>query len=177
MDISPCTAFERDKGNAEKNGVRHQVTQAECEQIFFHLPVVIAEDAGHSQTESRFYALGQTDQGRRLFAVFTVRKDWIRVISAREMNRNEQEVYKSREATHPTIWERRRGTGILVRPRHHGRHRLEAGQACPLSPPEAFRKVDLDPSNRIDARQPAPPGQRARRSLSIAHENLPLRTD
>jgi len=103
MDISQYTGFEWDKGNAEKNWVRHQVSQAECEQIFFHLPVVVAEDAGHSQAENRFHALGQTDQGRRLFVVFTIRKDQIRVISARDMNRNEQEVYNGYEGSHPAI--------------------------------------------------------------------------
>ncbi len=97
MDISQHTEFEWDHGNAEKNWTKHRVSQTECEQIFFHQPVVVSDDAGHSQTETRFHALGQTDQGRRLFLTFTVRRDLIRVISAREMNRNEQEVYKSHE--------------------------------------------------------------------------------
>jgi uncharacterized DUF497 family protein len=103
MDISQCTEFEWDKGNAEKNWIKHRVTQQECEQIFFMQPLVVAEDVGHSQSEVRFYALGQTDQARGLFVVFTVRKGRIRVISARDMNRNEQEVYGSHETRHPKV--------------------------------------------------------------------------
>ncbi len=101
IDIAKCTEFEWDEGNAEKNWVKHRVTWYECEQIFFHQPLVVAEDVGHSQVEVRFYALGKTDQERRLFVVFTLRKDRIRVISARGMNRKEQEAYKSHDEQHP----------------------------------------------------------------------------
>ena len=55
----------------------------ECEQVFFNRPVVVAEDAEHSRQEERLFALGQTDAGRLLFVVFTIRRDLIRVISAR----------------------------------------------------------------------------------------------
>jgi uncharacterized DUF497 family protein len=41
-----------------------------------------------------FIALGQTDAGRSLFVVFTIRDTLIRVISARDMNRKEREVYR-----------------------------------------------------------------------------------
>jgi uncharacterized DUF497 family protein len=48
----------------------------------------------HSESELRFLALGQTDTGRRLFIVFTARNDFIRVISARDMSREEQKIYE-----------------------------------------------------------------------------------
>ena len=60
------TEFEWDAGNTEKNWLRHQVSQAECEQVFFNRPFVITEDDLHSHNEARFYALGQTDAGRLL---------------------------------------------------------------------------------------------------------------
>jgi len=41
----------------------------------------------------RFYALGQTDMKRFLFIAFTVRNNLIRVISARDMSREERRVY------------------------------------------------------------------------------------
>ena len=66
--------FEWDDGNADKNWLRHRVSQAECEQIFFNQPLVIAEDDLHSQDEPRHYALGQTDAGRLLFLVYTLRR-------------------------------------------------------------------------------------------------------
>ncbi len=55
----------------------------------------MGEEEKHSGQESRFYALGQTDAGRRLFIVFTVRGTLIRVISAREMNRREKREYEA----------------------------------------------------------------------------------
>ena len=39
----------------------------ECEQAFFNLPLVVAEDLVLSAIETRYYVLGQTDAGRRLF--------------------------------------------------------------------------------------------------------------
>jgi uncharacterized DUF497 family protein len=50
---------------------------------------VVSSDVRHSKSEKRYYALGQTATGRRLFVVFTVRRKLIRVISVRDMNRNE----------------------------------------------------------------------------------------
>lgn len=58
-----------------------------CEQLFFNLPFIAGSDEKHSKTENRFYALGQTDSDRLLFLIFTVRKEKLRVISARDMNR------------------------------------------------------------------------------------------
>lgn len=45
----------------------------------------------------RLYALGQTDAGRRLFVVFAVREELIRIISARDMSRRERKVYADAE--------------------------------------------------------------------------------
>lgn len=66
---------------------------AECEQVFFNQPLVVAEDVKHSLDELRFYALGRTDTDRRLYVVFTLRGTLIRIISARDMNRKERVVY------------------------------------------------------------------------------------
>jgi uncharacterized protein len=70
------------------------VTPEEAEDIFFREPLFVRGDTRYSKTEKRYYALGQTAAGRRLFVVFMVRRKSIRVISARDMNRNE---IKSRE--------------------------------------------------------------------------------
>lgn len=69
------------------------VTPEEAEAIFFQEPLVVRGDVRHSKKEKRYYALGQTDTGRRLFVAFTIRGDLIRVISVRDMNRNEGRVY------------------------------------------------------------------------------------
>lgn len=95
--LQKCDGFEWDAYNAEKNWQRHRVTPSECEEIFFNRPLVVADDVRHSEKENRFYALGHTDGGRMLFAVFTVRRDKIRLISARDMSRKERRVYQSHE--------------------------------------------------------------------------------
>ncbi|MBX3120693.1 MAG: BrnT family toxin [Nitrospira sp.] len=87
-------SFEWDKGNLTKNWEKHRVTPWECEQIFFNIPLVVADDAAHSSGEPRYYVLGHTDAGRRLFLVFTVRKRQIRVISARDMSPKERRAYR-----------------------------------------------------------------------------------
>ena len=88
-----CTGFEWDEGNAEKNWIRHQVSRNECEQVFFNEPLIVADDIKHSAYEKRWYLLGRTDSARLLFIVFTIRKNLIRIISARDMNKNERETY------------------------------------------------------------------------------------
>ena len=103
IGLSRCAGFDWDGGNVDKNRLKHGVGPFECEQIFFNQPLIIAPDEAHSQKEKRFYALGQTDTGRPLFAVFTVRKRLIRVISARDMSRAEKEVYKSHEGQNPQV--------------------------------------------------------------------------
>jgi uncharacterized protein len=89
-----ASEFDWDGGNAEKNWLRHRVSQTECEQVFFNQPLVVAEDVEHSDTEDRFLALGQTDVGRLLFVVYVIRDDRVRVISARDMTRPEQKEYE-----------------------------------------------------------------------------------
>jgi uncharacterized DUF497 family protein len=90
-----CTGFEWDEGNREKNWIRHQVSVPECEQVFFNTPLLVAEDEQHSSIEPRYYVLGQTNAGRKLFVVVTVRGELIRVISARNMSRRERKEYEN----------------------------------------------------------------------------------
>ena len=95
-----CTGFDWDEGNRDKSADRHAVTAGEAEQPFFRQPLLVVYDRAHSQNEERFYALGQSASGRRLFLVFTIRGDRIRIISARDMNRRERGIYeKAQQAT------------------------------------------------------------------------------
>jgi len=93
--LADCEGFEWDAGNFTKIWDRHQVSPAECEEIFFNHPLIVHEDEAHSADEARLYALGQTDAGRLMFVAFTIRSQLIRVISAREMSRKERKVYFS----------------------------------------------------------------------------------
>lgn len=91
--LANCISFEWDQGNDTKNWDRHDVASVECEQIFFNKPIIVKRDKEHSLTENRYYALGHTNMNRLLFAVFTVRGDKIRIISARDMTEAETERY------------------------------------------------------------------------------------
>ena len=99
MDISETianvTGFQWDEGNLLKNWEKHRVSAVECEQVFFNNPLIAVRDEQHSDSESRFYLLGQTDTGRKLFVVFTTRDNLIRVISARDMSRKERKIYEA----------------------------------------------------------------------------------
>ena len=90
-----CTGFDWDEANVPKIWGKHEVSPMECEQVFFNLPLVAGHDEKHSETEARYYALGQSDAGRRLFVVVAVREGRLRVISARDMSRKERKVYET----------------------------------------------------------------------------------
>ena len=94
--------FQWDEGNAEKNLVAHQVTRFEIEQVFLRRPMVRDEFTQRPGGEHRYYALGQTNAGRRLFVVFTTRDQLIRVISARDMSRRERRAYIRAEENEDT---------------------------------------------------------------------------
>lgn len=93
--LRAATGFQWNPANAEKNWLAHAVSTMECEQVFFNQPLIIAPDVAHSEVEDRYLVLGQTDGGRELFLVFTLRGELIRVISARDMSRKERKVYRS----------------------------------------------------------------------------------
>jgi uncharacterized DUF497 family protein len=96
--ISTVEGFDWDDGNRDKNWLKHQVSNRECEELFFNLPLIIADDKKHSQAEKRWYGLGKTNAGRRLFISFTVRNNLIQVISARDMSRKERVIYAQKTA-------------------------------------------------------------------------------
>ena len=93
--LAECAGFQWDAGNSAKIWDRHQVMPSECEELFFNRPLIVGSDEPHSTGEERFYALGRTDGGRLLFAVFTIRGRLLRVISARDMSRKERRIFRS----------------------------------------------------------------------------------
>jgi uncharacterized DUF497 family protein len=91
-----ATGFEWDEHNTPKNRDKHQVKPGECEELFFNEPLLIVEDKKHSGIEARFHALGTSDSGRRMLAVFTLRGKKIQVVSVRDMSRKERVIYDSK---------------------------------------------------------------------------------
>jgi hypothetical protein len=83
--------FQWDEGNASKNWTRHRVSQTEAEQVFLNRPLVVT--GAPFKKETRQFAFGQTDAGRLLTVVFTVRGPLLRVISVRPMSRRERRGY------------------------------------------------------------------------------------
>ena len=96
-DLPKWVGFDWDEHNEGKIWDKHHVDLQEAERVFFNKPLWIKEDEGHSKHEQRFHALGFTDERRFLFVAFTMRGDFIRIISARPMNKKERKAYVSSE--------------------------------------------------------------------------------
>ena len=96
FDWAGVLGFQWDEGNARKSSEKHGVSQAEAEQVFFNHPLLIVHDVHHSHDEIRYHALGATESRRLLHITFTLREadTLIRVISARDMHRNERAIYE-----------------------------------------------------------------------------------
>jgi uncharacterized protein len=94
IDWQIVVGFDWDDGNSRKSEDKHQVSQAEAEQVFFNSPLLLLPDPRHSLEEARMHALGMTDTSRPLLVTFTLRSNatLIRIISARPMNRKEQDL-------------------------------------------------------------------------------------
>jgi len=88
------TGFEWDTGNKGKNFTRHEVTDEECEEVFFDQNKNILRDILHSKKEERYILMGKTKKSRLLFIVFTIRKDKVRIISSRDLNKKEHKLYE-----------------------------------------------------------------------------------
>ena len=77
----------------KRTGKNTKYREMNANSFFFNVPLIVNNDIEHSIDEQRWFLLGQTDSSRFLFVVFTVRKDLIRIISARDMNIREKDVY------------------------------------------------------------------------------------
>lgn len=85
-------SFVWDKGNIDKN-LKHEVTNKEAEEIFESDPIFIFKDEKHSLSENRYMIWAVTQKKRKLSVFFTMRKDKIRIISARDMHKKERRAY------------------------------------------------------------------------------------
>ena len=90
------SGFQWDKRNIDKNLIKHNVENWECEQVFFNRPLLVLEDPKHSVSEERWAAFGKTDTDRFLVVIFTKKNELIRIISARDMNNRERKFYNEK---------------------------------------------------------------------------------
>lgn len=95
IDLTKLEEFDWDGGNIHKNWIKHGVDNKECEEIFADENMKIFNDPKHSQVEERFAIFGKSANGRLLTAVFTIRNNKIRIISARAQERQERKIYES----------------------------------------------------------------------------------
>ena len=96
IELPDPIMFEWDKGNGEKNWMKHQVSIQECEEAVQSEDVFIQPDRLHTGIERRYILIGQTKQHRHLFIVFTLREGCIRIISARNMHKKEVKFYEKK---------------------------------------------------------------------------------
>ncbi len=90
--------FEWDLWNVQKNEVKHGVSALEAETAFFDEKYKLFEDVKHStKTEKRFILYGKSIENRILMVGFTLRKDCIRVITARPASAKERAAYEEKK--------------------------------------------------------------------------------
>jgi len=99
MDVR-VRGFDWDDANRAKCR-KHGLSLNEIESLFRH-PLAVFPDPAHSTSETRFKAIGRTDDGRRVLIVFTLRTrardELIRPISARYMHAKEIRHYEKEAA-------------------------------------------------------------------------------
>lgn len=94
IDLRKLAGFEWNDGNIDKSYQKHGVSMREAEELFSDEQVLLIEDIDHSQQEDRYIAIGKIEDGIVLFAVFTVRGNKVRIISARKANKKERKEYE-----------------------------------------------------------------------------------
>ncbi|MGE3608463.1 MAG: BrnT family toxin [Bacteriovoracaceae bacterium] len=83
--------FEWDEGNRSKIIKRFPLEEVE---EFFYQELLVLQDHNHSHNELRFFAVGLHQNSRPMWVCFTLRKNKIRVISARYMHKKELMAYE-----------------------------------------------------------------------------------
>ncbi len=93
VDWSQIVGFEWDAGNALKSVDKHGVSCEEAESVFAEQEILVLKDELHSENEDRWHAFGRSNHERLLSITFTIRGNFLRVISARPMNKRERKHY------------------------------------------------------------------------------------
>jgi len=86
--------FDWDKNKAANNFAKHKVLFEEAATVFGDPLSDTFDDPDHSADEQRFLIIGHSEKGRLLFVSHTDDGETVRIISAREPTRAEQEAYE-----------------------------------------------------------------------------------
>jgi len=96
MKVLPkLLSFEWDSGNINKNFAKHLISSEVSEEPFGDHNLLTFPDPNHSKSEDRYHLIGLTKLNDILFITYTLRKDKIRIISARVANKNERRFYEN----------------------------------------------------------------------------------
>jgi uncharacterized DUF497 family protein len=86
--------FEWDAKKAAANIKKHGVAFDEAATAFGDPLGKIVDDPRHSIGEKRFVLIGRSDQNRLLVIMYTERREAMRLISARDVTREERKNYE-----------------------------------------------------------------------------------
>ena len=89
-----------DDAKAQSNLAKHGVTFAQAATVMLDPLALTVYDEAHSQTEERWFTLGQSSEGRLLaiahtYHMLNANTARIRLISAREATRRERQQYEN----------------------------------------------------------------------------------
>ncbi len=93
--------FEWDLAKAQANLAKHGVSFAQAATVLADPLALTVFDAGHSQSEERWFTLGLSSQGKLLavshtYTTTATASARVRIISAREATRTERQHYESK---------------------------------------------------------------------------------
>ena len=86
--------FEWDENKAGLNLDKHGITFKEATTVFDDPNGLLAGDPAHSGQEPRFWLIGESSDSRLIVVVFTLRRESIRIISARPAGWKERAHYE-----------------------------------------------------------------------------------
>jgi uncharacterized DUF497 family protein len=86
--------FEWDSKKAKSNLRKHKVSFDEAATTFNDSLAFTFEDEAHSDVERRYATLGMSYRGRILVVAHTMRREKVRIISAREATPRERRWYE-----------------------------------------------------------------------------------
>ena len=86
--------FEWDSAKAAENEKKHEISFAEASTVFGDPLAFTFQDPAHSEGESRLLTFGLSIRDRVLVVSHTERSSTIRIISARQVTRQERKIYE-----------------------------------------------------------------------------------
>ena len=86
--------FDWDQWNIQKNEIKHGISALEAESAFYDPEHKLFHDLKHSASEQRYILYGKSAYHNILLLAFTVRKNKVRIISARKAAKKERAIYE-----------------------------------------------------------------------------------